>query len=162
VFSYFADVNFDNKTILVRGKPEWGFKVKNRVQRHIPVPDDLLEELRQWEIDHPDQQLIIQTDRGLPDLYLMQQLKRFVHQHGLSCGRCHHCRSGYPGCEEWELHKFRRTYITGILRHVDLRTAQQYAGHSKITSTERYLRSASAAEGQSRVSSIDWTVPFYT
>ena len=162
VFSYFADVNFDNKTILVRGKPEWGFKVKNRVQRHIPVPDDLLEELRQWETDHPDQQLIIQTDRGLPDLYLMQQLKRFVHQHGLSCGRCHHCRSGYPGCEEWELHKFRRTYITGILRHVDLRTAQQYAGHSKITSTERYLRSASAAEGQSRVSSIDWTVPFYT
>jgi integrase len=60
------------------------------------------------------------------------------------------------------LHKFRRTYLTGIVRHVDLRTAQQYAGHSRITSTERYLRSASAAEGQSRVSSIDWTVPFYT
>jgi hypothetical protein len=48
------------------------------------------------------------------------------------------------------------------VRHVDLRTAQQYAGHSRITSTERYLRSASAAEGQSRVSSIDWTVPYYS
>jgi integrase len=48
------------------------------------------------------------------------------------------------------------------LRHVDLRTAQEYAGHTRISSTERYLRPASAPEGQRRVSSIDWTVSFYT
>ena len=161
-FAYFSDVNFESKTILVRGKPERGFKVKTRVQRYVPVPDVLLDELRQWEADHPGQQLIIQTVNGFPELSLNRQLKRFVYQHGLRCGRCDHCRSGNPNCEEWELHKFRRTYLTGIVRHVDLRTAQQYAGHSRITSTERYLRSASAAEGQSRVSSIDWTVPFYT
>jgi integrase len=85
-----------------------------------------------------------------------------VYLHGLRCGRCEHCRSGNPDCKEWSLHKFRRTYITGIVRHVDLRTAQGYAGHSRITSTERYLRPASATEGQGRVSSIDWTVPFYS
>lgn len=68
---------------------------------------------------------------------------------------------GNPDCEQWELHKFRRTYITAICRNVDLRTAQSYAGHEKITSTERYLKSASAAEGQKRVSAIDFTKPFY-
>jgi integrase len=160
-FAYFSDINFADKTILVRGKPEWDFKVKNRIQRYIPVPDDLLEELRPWEADHPSQRLIIQTAKGGPELRMIRHLKRFVYLHGLRCGRCHHCRAGNPNCEDWELHKFRRTYITGILRHVDLRTAQEYAGHSRITSTERYLRPASATEGQSRVSSIDWTVPFY-
>lgn len=160
-FAYFSDVNFDNKTILVKGKPDRGFRVKTGAQRYVPVPDDLLEELRHWEAGHPGQELIIQTDRGFPELHLIMKLKRFVYVHGLCCGRCHHCRSGNAECEEWELHKFRRTYITGILRYVDLRTAQQYAGHTRISSTERYLRSASAAEGQSRVSRIDWTVPYY-
>jgi len=161
-FAYFSDINFLEKTILVRGKPEWKFKVKSRIQRYIPIPDDLLEELRQWEADHPGRQLIITTDKGTPELGLIRKLKHFVHLNGLCCGRCDHCRAGNPECEDWELHKFRRTYITGILRHVDLRTAQEYAGHTRISSTERYLRPASAPEGQKRVSSIDWTVSFYT
>ena len=48
-----------------------------------------------------------------------------------------------------------------LVRNVDLRTAQGYLGHTRITSTERYLRAASAADGQKRVSAIDWTKPFY-
>jgi integrase len=161
-FAYFSDIDFANKTILVRGKPEWNFKVKNRIQRYIPVPDDLVQELKQWEADHPRQRLIIEKAKGGPELRMIRLLKQFVYLHGLRCGRCQHCSAGNPNCEDWELHKFRRTYITGIVRHVDLRTAQQYAGHLRITSTERYLRPASATDGQSRVSSIDWTVPFYS
>jgi integrase len=89
-FAYFSDINFADKTILVRGKPEWDFKVKNRIQRYIPVPDDLLEELRPWEADHPRQRLIIQTAKGGPELRMIRHLKRFVYLHGLRCGRCHH------------------------------------------------------------------------
>jgi hypothetical protein len=51
--------------------------------------------------------------------------------------------------------------LTAIVRHVDLRTAQAYAGHKRITSTERYLKPATASEGQKRVSAIDFTKPFY-
>lgn len=47
------------------------------------------------------------------------------------------------------------------MRHVDLRTAQRYLGHKRITSTERYLLAASAADGQGKVSEIDFTKPFY-
>jgi integrase len=161
-FAYFSDINFAEKTILVRGKPEWNFKVKNRVQRYVPIPDDLIEELRQWAADHSGRSLIIQTDSGRPELSLIKKLKRFAYLHGLRCGRCAHCRSGNPECEDWELHKFRRTYATALVRHVDLRTAQEYLGHTRITSTERYLRAASAADGQKTVSAIAWTRPFYS
>ncbi len=161
MYAYFSDINFSDKTILVRGKPEYGFKVKNYSQRYVPVPDDLLEELRQWQLDHPVQTLIVCTRTGKPIQKMIRFLKRFAYLHGLRCGHCEHCRSGHLECEEWELHKFRRTYITAIVRHVDLRTVQAYAGHKRITSTERYLKAASVAEGQKRVSAINWTKPYY-
>ena len=81
-------------------------------------------------------------------------------RHRLGC--FDQAKAGNPDCEDWELHKFRRTYATGLVRHVDLRTAQKYLGHKRITSTERYLRAASAADGQEAVSKIDWTKPFYS
>ena len=160
-FAEFSDIDFENKTVLVRGRPERGYHVKNYCQRYVPVPDDLLAELAQCKRDHPGQSLIVPNKSGKPDLYLISTLKRFVYLHGLRCGGCTHCRIGNPQCEEWELHKFRRTYATALVRHVDLRTAQRYLGHKRITSTERYLRAASAVDGQRRVSQIDFTKPFY-
>jgi integrase len=157
----FRDIDYANKTIIIREKPEYGFQTKTRKQRRVPIPDDLIVELRDWEELHPGHLLIIQTPKGKPDRRMLPLLKRFVYLHGLRCGRCNHCRLGNPNCAGWEFHKFRRTYITAICRHVDLRTAQTYAGHERITSTERYLKAASASEGQSRVSAIDFTKSFY-
>jgi integrase len=159
--AYFNDINDSERTILIREKPEFGFQTKTRKQRVVPVPDDLFEELREWKKQHPGQMLIIQTAKGKPDVRMIRHLKRFAYLYGLRCGRCGHCRSGHPDCGEWELHKFRRTYITAICRSVDLRTAQEYAGHTRLSSTQRYLKPGSAAEGQKRVSQIDFTKSFY-
>lgn len=57
----FGDIDYAEKTILIQEKPEYGFQTKTRKQRRVPVPDDLLEELRQWEKEHPRQALIVQT-----------------------------------------------------------------------------------------------------
>lgn len=160
-YSYFSDIDFSKRTFVVRGKPEWDFRIKNYMQREVPIPDDLFEELSQWKETHPHQALIVPNVNGKPDLRLIRKVKRFAYLHGLRCGRCAHCCSGNPDCEEWELHKFRRTYATALVRHVDLRTAQRYLGHKRITSTERYFLAASAADGQKRVSEIDFTRPFY-
>jgi integrase len=55
------------------------------------------------------------------------------------------------------LHRFRRTYITMLLRSgLDLATVQRYAGHSDLASTMRYLRPESAVETQDRISAIVW------
>ena len=160
--AYFSDIDWENRTILVRGKPELNFRVKNYQQRHVPIPDDFFEELVEWRKSHPGQVLIVPTKKGKPHTKLIHHLKRFVYLHGLRCGLCEHCRSGNPECEDWDLHKFRRTYATALVRHVDLRTAQKYLGHKRITSTERYLRAASAVDGQKKVSKIDFTKPFYS
>src|ERR1035438_7693734 len=160
-FACFSDINVSKRTFLVRGKPEWGFRVKNWVQREVPIPDDFFDELILWKADHPGQVLIVPNSNGNPDTRLLKSLKRFVYLHGLRCGQCGHCRLGNPDCEEWELHRFRRTYATALVRHVDLRTAQKYLGHKRITSTEHYLLAASAEDGQQAVSAIDFTKPFY-
>jgi integrase len=159
-FACFSDVDFEDKTFLVQGKPEYGFRVKNYAQRYVPIPDDLLDELKEWRATHPRQALIVPNVNGKPDTKILERLKRFVYLHGLRCGRCGHCVSGNPNCEEWECHKFRRNYATTIVRKYDLRTAQQYLGHKRITSTERYLRAFSAIDGQKRASQIDFTNPF--
>jgi integrase len=161
-FLFFSDIDFERKILVVRGKPELGYHVKNYSQRQVPIPADLFEELVEWKASHPGQTLIVPTTKGNPNTRLIVQLKRFVYLHGLRCGLCEHCRSGNPECEDWELHKFRRTYATALVRHVDLRTAQRYLGHKRITSTERYLRAASAVDGQRKVSQIDFTKPFYS
>lgn len=37
----FFDIDTSEKTLRVRGKPQWNFKVKDYEQRDIPIPDDL-------------------------------------------------------------------------------------------------------------------------
>jgi integrase/recombinase XerD len=38
----FADIDFRGKVVSVRSKPEWGFRVKDKEERSVPVPDALI------------------------------------------------------------------------------------------------------------------------
>lgn len=50
-------------------------------------------------------------------------LKRLAKRVGLSCGKCQGCASDLKQCQQWTLHKLRRTYGTTLLRNgVDLKT----------------------------------------
>ena len=90
-----------------------------------------------------------QRDIPVPDAALARQA-------GLNCGRCDGCHERGE-CREFTLHKFRRTYITTLLRQgIDLRTVQAYAGHKDIASTMRYLRPASGTEARSKVNAVTW------
>lgn len=72
-------------------------------------------------------------------------------------GRCEGSKSRRRECREFTLHKFRRTYITTLLRNgIDLRTVQAYAGHKDIASTMKYLRPASARESQAKLNAVKW------
>ncbi len=60
-------------------------------------------------------------------------------------------------CYRYTLHKFRRTYITGmLLAGIDIRTVQAYAGHKDLKTTMRYLRPVSAPAAQTAVNAIIW------
>ena len=76
MFLQFRDIIFDEKTLLVRGKPEYGFHVKDYEERYIPIPDGLLEDLRAWRTKYPERSLVVQTASGLPDRHLLAKLKQ--------------------------------------------------------------------------------------
>jgi integrase len=152
----FSDLNWAEGTLRVQGKPRWGFHVKTWEQRDIPVPDAALAVLRHWEQARPGQTLVLGTSGHNPNTKLLLRLKGLARQAGLNCGRCDGCHERGE-CREFTLHKFRRTYITTLLRQgIDLRTVQAYAGHKDIASTMRYLRPASGTEARSKVNAVTW------
>jgi integrase len=152
----FRDVDFEECVIRVRSKPRYKFKIKDSEERDVPVPKDLVVDLKRWRSSHEGQELVIPNRKGKPNRKLLRALKRLVKDAGLNCVRCEGCRSRQE-CEEWTLHKFRRTYITTLLRNgIDLRTVQAYAGHADLASTMRYLRPASGQEAQRKLNAVIW------
>jgi integrase len=153
----FKDINWEGKTLRVRGKPQWGFSVKTWEQRNVPVPSDLLEELKQWQAKRVGQSLILGTRNKKPNTKLLFSLKSLARRAKLNCGRCPSCLERGE-CQEYTLHRFRRTYITKMLRATkgDLRTVMAFAGHKDIASTMRYLVPESAEETQAIVDTVAW------
>jgi integrase len=153
----FSDLNLADKTLRVQGKPRWNFKVKTHEQRHVPIPNDVLDELKAWKEKRTGQSLILGTKNGNPNTKLLFALKTLARRAKMNCGSCEGCKSKRRECESFTLHKFRRSYITTLLRNgIDLRTVQAYAGHKDIASTMRYLRPASAKEAQGKLNSVVW------
>jgi integrase len=152
-----SDISFPTKTLTIHSKPELGFRIKDKEERSVPVPDDLLKRLKAYQKANPEKRFVIGNGKDRPEIHLLRLLKKLVKDAGLNCGRCEKCKSREE-CERWFLHKFRATYCTQLLRSgLDLRTVQQMMGHSDIASTMRYLRPQEDAHTQSRINSIQWT-----
>jgi integrase len=152
-----ADIHMNDKVLRVSSKPRYDFRVKDSEEREIPVPDNLMAELEQWHVKHPKAAPLLATKGGYPNRKLLRTLKRLAKREGLNCNRCDGCNGPLGECQEWTLHKFRRTYCTTLLRSgVDLRTVQAYMGHADLASTMRYLRPASSGEAQAKINAIQW------
>jgi integrase len=157
MYAEWGDVDQEASVFRVQGKERWGFKVKDSEQREVPVPTDLLERLREHRSAHPKTRLIVGTAKGRPNGHFLRGLKRLAKRVGLNCGACRGCRGKNEECQQWTLHKLRRTYATALLRAgVDVRTVQAFAGHADLETTLRYLRPASAGESQQKINSIKW------
>jgi integrase len=131
------------------------FKVKDKEQRTVPVNVDLCARLQAWKAAHPGTVLILGTASDRPNTHLLRQLKRMAKNADLNCGKCKGCESGE--CKEWTLHRFRRTYLTTLLRNgADLKTVQKMAGHSDLASTQRYLDAMTAENVLPLVNKIQW------
>ncbi|HUZ93612.1 MAG TPA: site-specific integrase [Edaphobacter sp.] len=166
-FAEFSDISWEESVFRVRGKKVRGrngkiykFKVKDYEQRDIPIPRDFLDELSAWKDSHPGQNLIVPSSNGNPNTKLLKMLKCMARRAKITCGHCPNCIEGLKGergCDDFELHKFRRTCITTWLRNkVDPRTVMAYAGHADLETTLRYLRPAAAEEHIAAVSEIRW------
>lgn len=156
------DVDSHHATFRVQSKvrKEWRFMPKDAEQRVIPIPSDLLHSLTAWRKSRPQTGLIVGNDDDKPEGHLLRKLKALARNAGLNCGRCEGCqrKGAKQECERWFLHRFRATYLTKIARSMDLKSAQTYAGHADIATTQIYLEAAEAAspETQAAINAIQW------
>lgn len=146
------DIDWHEGVLRVRSKPAYGFGVKDAEERDIPIPDDLMTILKSAK-EASDAPLVLGGKK--PRRHLLRELKELARRAELNCGVCRGCNSHLQQCQEWTLHKFRRTYCTSLLRSgMDLRTVQAFMGHADMASTMRYLRPASSKEVREKVNKV--------
>jgi integrase len=155
-FLTWTDISLSTKSLTLHSKPEYDFKIKDKEERSLPIPDDLFERLKQLWAERPKSKLVLGTRNDRPNTKLLRLLKRLTTASGLACGVCTSCKARGE-CERWFLHKFRATYCTMLLRSgLDLRTIQQLMGHSDLASTMRYLRPQENIQTRARINAIAW------
>jgi integrase len=139
--TYWTDVNFAASTVKVSHKPDFGWTPKAYKEREIPIPATLVSSLKAWKA---------KSDRGCPLVFPTVGCKPkrdFL--------KCLYRVAGVAGIKDAILHKFRATFATWALwGGVDLRTVQQWLGHSDMESTMRYLKPSRSAAVQNKVNVI--------
>lgn len=143
MYSTWTDINFAQATITVRFKPEYGFSPKNYKGREIPIPAKLVQELKTRKAKASKTcGLIFPTSGCKPKMNFLDDLKAAAKRAGLNA-------------DDFFLHKFRATFATWSLwAGVDLRTVQQWLGHSDMESTMRYLKPARNQRVRDKVNEI--------
>ncbi len=149
-----ANLDFKSKAVFIKAKPRFGFRLKNKKARLIPVPDDLVVTLTARKL-RSKSLLLFPTAKGLPDGHMLRTLQALAHRAGLNCGECFtkggaSCGDN-PVCSEWGLHKFRKTFAT--MHHeagVSPRSIQTWLGHADLSTTLRYLAIADIRSERTR------------
>jgi integrase/recombinase XerD len=143
MYTYWSDVNLAHATVRVSHKPDRGWTPKAYKEREIPIPAKLARTLKAWKAKADKTcGLVFPTAGCNPKLDFLDCLKVVVERAKLDEGNF------------W-LHKFRATFATRCLwAGVDLRTVQQWLGHSDMESTMRYLKPSRSQHVRDKVNEI--------
>jgi integrase len=143
MYAYWSDVNFAASTVRVTHKPDRGWTPKAYKEREIPIPAKLAKSLKAWKAKADKTcSLVFPTAGCNPKLNFLDDLKAVADRAKLD-----------P--ENFWLHKFRATFATRCLwAGVDLRTVQQWLGHSDMESTMRYLKPSRSQQVREKVNKI--------
>jgi integrase len=143
MFTYWSDVNFAAGTVKVSHKPGAGWTPKTYKEREIPIPAKLIKNLKAWKA---------RSDRACAFVFPTAGCKPKLDF--LDCLKAAAERAKLDSDGFW-LHKFRATFATKCLwAGVDLRTVQQWLGHSDIESTMRYLKPSRSQAVRDKVNEI--------
>jgi integrase len=129
MYTYWKDINLNHATVHVSHKPDRGWTPKAYKEREIPIPANLVRSLKAWKA-RADKTcgLVFPTSGCNVKMNFLDDLKAFAERAKLDK-------------DNFWLHKFRATFATRCLwAGVDLRTVQQWLGHSDMESTMRYMK----------------------
>jgi integrase/recombinase XerD len=146
-YACWSDIDLSKRTLTVREKADLGWTLKDYEERSIPLPSDLVLELKARRAARPNDRLIFPTAAGKTEGHFLCMLKLVALKTGLNCGHCkskngQRC-SKHAVCTHIELHRFRRTFAT--MHHesgTSPRTIERWLGHSDLETTLRYLAAA--------------------
>jgi integrase len=143
MYTYWSDVNVAHATVRVSHKPDRAWTPKAYKEREIPIPAKLVKSLKAWKAKADKTcGLVFPTAGCKPKLDFLDCLKAVA-------GRAKLDQDNF-----W-LHKFRATFATRCLwAGVDLRTVQQWLGHSDMESTMRYLKPSRSQQVREKVNEI--------
>ncbi len=142
--SEWMDINWEDKTVSVRFKPKFGFKPKDYEERTIAVSDTLLACLKKYRGKASNDALIFPSPATQTvDKHLDRIINRLIDKAN---------DAGYTVKKPKKpCHAFRVLYATRRHQHgVDIETLRQELGHSDITTTQIYLRSANTKSDRHR------------
>ncbi|MBI3475371.1 MAG: site-specific integrase [Acidobacteria bacterium] len=143
MYTYWSDINVTAGTVRVTHKPDRGWTPKAYKEREIPIPSKLMKSLKAWKAKSDKTcNLVFPTAGCNPKLDFLDCLKTVSERAKLN-----------P--DAFRLHKFRATFATRCLwAGVDLRTVQQWLGHSDMESTMRYLKPSRSQQVRAKVNEI--------
>lgn len=138
------DINWEDKTVSVRFKPKFCFKPKDYEERTIAVSDTLLACLKKYRGKAPNDALIFPSPATQTmDKHLDRIINRLIDK---ANDASYTVKKPKKPC-----HAFRVLYATRRHHHgVDIETLRQELGHSDITTTQIYLRSANTKSDRHR------------
>jgi integrase/recombinase XerD len=143
MYCYWSDVNFAASTVKVTHKPDRGWTPKAYKEREVPIPTKLVKALKEWRSKSSKNcTLVFPTSGCNPKMNFLDDLKAVAERAKLDE-------------DNFWLHKFRSTFATRYLwAGVDLRTVQQWLGHSDMESTMRYLKPSRSQQTREKVNEI--------
>lgn len=137
------DVDFDNKSLFVRGKTS-----KSKKSRNIPLHFSLIYQLKSYfneRIKHhsTSDALIISKVQGTP--LTEYGLKHWVQKYSRLSG------------VKFHLHRFRHTFACNLVKaNADIISIMNVMGHTTTRMTERYLRSIRSENSRSFIEEMNF------
>jgi integrase/recombinase XerD len=154
MYTTWKNIDFIGGVVSVRSKSEMGFRIKDKEERSVPVPDSLIASMVARK-KHSTSVLVFPGTNGKPNGHFLRMLQLLAFRAGMNCGECvtkggKSC-TNHPVCGAWGLHKFRKTFATMHSEAgVSPRTIQRWLGHSDLATTLRYLAAADIRSERTR------------
>lgn len=124
-----------------------GASTKNRKSRSVPLPDSMIAILKEHQKEYGDSLYVFPNQSGGMEGHWLRRLQSLALRAKLNCGRCKDVGEGGEMnckedavCQEWGLHRFRKTFATNHLHNgANIRQIQKWLGHHSLDVTINYL-----------------------
>jgi integrase len=128
------EIEYKGKTIKL--------ELKDGEARDIPLFPLLRDELLRLRELRPKAVFVLGTRNDLPNVKILDALKRKARKAGLNCNLCHGC-AARKECYRFHTHYFRSSFASYALKEQkDIRKVMDWMGHSDLETLAQYIGAA--------------------